>query len=328
MMLIPPKYFLTPKITRFLSDINANREILETISIPSEIEINIRRRSTLKSSLFSARIEGNSATLDNFSKLGTKDKKKIEINNLLRAINWIYERNITEVREKDLLNLHLMTMKGLESEAGKFRDKHEGIFTSGGVVVYHAPPPSQIKNLMTRLLKYINSDKEEFAPIKAILAHYTFEKIHPFTDGSGRVGRLLILIVLKKFGFGFKGILPFEEGIDLRREIYYRMLEESERDVTNYLEFMLETIKDASDEAKRDIFSKNSFSKEDSLLPRRAEIVKIVKEHKLVNFDMLRRRFREINERTLRYDLHELQNKGFIKKLGTTRGVYYKIAVI
>lgn len=61
-----------------------------------------------------------------------------------------------------------------------------------------------------------------------------------------------------------------------------------------------------------------------TLLPRREEIVHIVRDHKLVNFDQIRRRFVGINERTLRYDLKKLKDAGFILKRGATKGVYYE----
>lgn len=327
-MLIPPKYFLTPNISELLAHIEANKEVINAIEIPSDIELNIRRASTLRSSLFSARIEGNNATLDELTKIPPKDKKKIEINNVLRTLNYVNEKKFVKITVKDVLNFHKMIMSGLDFEnLGKFRKTHEGIFTVAGTVVYHAPPPSQIEILIDRLLKYANSDKEKFVPIKAVLAHYVFEKIHPFIDGSGRVGRILLLAVLKKEGYGFKGILPFEEKIDNAREVYYRMLEEPERDITSYVEFMLETIKEASDDAKKQILeNKNSkVSAVDKLLPRRSEILQIISEQKMMNFDSIKRRFSKINDRTLRYDLKKLIDAGLITKLGSTRGVYYTV---
>ena len=121
-----------------------------------------------------------------------------------------------------------------------------------------------------------------------------------------------------------KGILPLEVYLDNHRSEYYRMLDEPEKDLTDYVEFMLEAISVASTQAKNLIMEKRKVNIEDLLLPRRAEILRIIKEHKLVNFDRIRRRFINVNERTLRYDLKKLRDRGFIKKLGTTRGVYYK----
>lgn len=325
-MLIPPKYFLTQQISKLLAEIEANKEVVNSIITPPEIELNLRRKSTLTSSLFSARIEGNPTTPDSFPHLPSKDQKRVEIANILRAINWIFERTARDITIKDILTLHSFVLKGIDyEELGKFRSRHEGVFTSSGIVIYHAPPPSQIQKLIERLLKYANSDKEPFAPIKAVLAHFTFEKIHPFTDGSGRVGRLLLLMILAKSGYGFKGILPFEEIIDKKRETYYKMIEEPERDATNYVQFMLEVIKDASSSTKKMVLQKQKFETADYLLPRRAEIFNIIKDHKIVNFDQIRRRFTKINERTLRHDLKKLQEAGLVRKRGATKGVYYEV---
>lgn len=323
--MIPPKYFLTSNISKLLSRIEAAKEVVENISIPPEVELNIRRKSTLKSSVFSARIEGNPTFLDDYSRLSPKDKKRVEINNILKAINWIQERNKKDISVKDILTLHSIVMKGIEyEELGKFRKKHEGIFTTAGTVVYHAPPPGLIPKLIERLLKYANGDKETLIPVRALLSHFIFEKIHPFTDGSGRVGRLFILMILTKNNYGFKGILPFEEKVDKKRETYYKMLEEPERDTTNYLEFMLELIAEAAIEAKELVLKKQKIESYDALLPRRSEILQIINDQKLINFDSIKRRFKNVNERTLRYDLMKLAKEGFIQKLGTTRGVYYK----
>jgi len=71
----------------------------------------------------------------------------------------------------------------------------------------------------------------------------------------------------------------------------------------------------------------NNFLKEKikSLLPRRSKIYKLIKTNKMMNFNQVKRRFAKVNARTLRYDLKKLQDQGLIKKLGTTRGVYYQI---
>lgn len=62
------------------------------------------------------------------------------------------------------------------------------------------------------------------------------------------------------------------------------------------------------------------------LLPRRAEIFYIIRDHKLVKFDFIRRRFMGVSARTLRYDLKKLVEVGLINKRGVTNGVYYQVA--
>jgi Fic family protein len=326
-MLIPPKYILTSQITQYLQSIEASREVIETLTIPPEVETNIRRQSILKSSLFSARIEGNPLTLDDLNTRPSADQKKREVFNILKALELVHQRGARDLTANNILLLHQKTMDGLigSENLGKFRKEVSAIFNAAGIAIYMPPPPRQVPGHVERLLKFINSSKEPLVPIRACLAHYMFEKIHPFLDGNGRVGRLLLQAVLEKSGYGMKGLVAVEEYLDSNRSAYYRSLEDTEKDVTDYLEFMLESIADASQKAKTLVLTKQEVEKEDFLLPRRAEIYNIIKDHELINFDMIRRRFMRINERTLRYDLKKLTDTGLIVKLGTTKGVYYKV---
>jgi len=319
-MLIPPRYILTPKITEHLQSIEASRQVINSVPLPKEVEANIRRKSTLKSSLFSARIEGNTLTLTDLPQVSSKTQRTQEVFDILKALNWVHERRSKDLTTKDILKLHQMVMG-----EGKFRTDIGAIFNSAGIAIYLPPRPTQIEPLINKLITFTNSQKEQFVPVKAALVHYTFEKIHPFLDGNGRVGRLLLQAVLQKEGYGMKGILPLEEYLDKHRSEYYSVLEDSEKDVTDFVEFILEAIAEAAKEAKEQILQKDEIQIEDLLLPRRAEILNIIKEHQMVNFDIIRRRFLAVNERTLRYDLKKLVDSGLIKKLGTTKGVYYEI---
>lgn len=325
-MLVPPKYTLTPKISQLLSSIEASKQIIDSVAIPLEVETNIRRQSTLRSSLFSARIEGNNLTLDDLSS-ASKNQKNVEVFNILRALNVLNKNRRKDLRSTDILNYHQIALDGLTVELGRFRKEANAIFNSAGIAVYLPPRPALVPNLIKKLVSYVNSSKEQFIPIKACITHYTFEKIHPFLDGNGRVGRILLQKVLHQGGYGMKGLLSTEEFLDSNRTEYYQVLNEPERDVTSYLEFMLEAIEKTAREAKELVLQKKKLEATDYLLPRRAEIYNIIKDHKLVNFDMLRRRFMAVNERTLRYDLKKLQDARLIRKRGATNGAYYEAVI-
>lgn len=326
-MIIPPRYRHIPEITERLSSIQGSRDVIDAIVVPPEIENNIRRKSTLRSALYSARVEGNEMTMEDLAK-SSQTQKKAEVMNILKAMNYINHKKSRDISEKEILSMHEISMKGLlpPDKLGRYRQNMEAIFNSAGIAIYMPPPPKQVPALMKRLVKYINSDREKFVPIKAALMHFTFEKIHPFLDGSGRVGRLIIQKVLIQGGYGMKGLLSLEEYIDDHRSEYYRMLEEPEKDATDYLLFMLDAIDTTAKKAKAMVLTKQEAEATDYLLPRRAEIYNIVKDQKLIQFDQLRRRFSKVNERTLRYDLKKLQDQGLIRKLGSTRGVYYELA--
>ena len=96
----------------------------------------------------------------------------------------------------------------------------------------------------------------------------------------------------------------------------------SKRDITDFVEFFLEAIAVSAEKAVEQL----QASKEDAtetLLPRRQEVLTIIKDHKIVSFNFLKRRFQKVPDSSLHYDLKMLINKGFLKKLGATRGVLY-----
>lgn len=324
-MLIPPSYVFTPQISSYLQTIEAAKSVIDSFPIPPEIETNIRRQSILKSSLFSARIEGNPLTLEEVTRTPSKDQKKQEVMQILKGLELVGKRGARDMTMTFLKELHQKVMLGFidRQNVGIFRTEVSAIFNSAGIAIYLPPPPRQVPSLMERLIKYSNSDKEQFVPIRAILTHYIFEKIHPFLDGNGRIGRLYLQAVLMKSGYGMKGLLTIEEYLDKHRSEYYDMLTLGERDVTEYVEFMLEGLAETATQAQKLVMTKQLVNPSDFLLPRRAEILVLITEQTMMNFDQIKRRFLKINERTLRYDLKQLQDKGLIKKLGTTKGVYY-----
>ena len=147
-MKIPPNYKLTKDILNRISLIEANRAIINSHNLPPLVEENIRRRSIFGSSLFSARIEGNRLTLADVSDIrdiSSKERQKVEVANILRAITGILEKfeNSKKITAKDIFGWHKTVMNNLPylGATGRWRIGHEGIFDRTGNVIYHAPPP-------------------------------------------------------------------------------------------------------------------------------------------------------------------------------------------
>lgn len=329
-MIIPPRYHINSHIIYLLQEIQKNKTRLEIL--PEHLLNLSQKRQTalLKSSLYSARIEGNPHTENEISNLpyeNPQEKSKIELKNVFEALEYIFKNDWQrDITIDDLKQLHARVMKGIHIDAGQIRSQQSAIFNQAGIAIYVTPPPDEAKNLITRLLGFINNKNEEkIALIKAIIAHFSFEKIHPFLDGNGRVGRLLIHLILKKYGYDLDGRVAFEQFIDEGRESYYRTLNSSQQDVTSYIEFMLETFKDCLlKETDQPPSKLTGNAIEDNLSLRRLEMLHIIRDHKFVSFDFMQRRFMTISGRLLRYDLKKLRDLHLIKKRGTTRGVIYE----
>jgi len=325
-MKIPPDYKITSEMLGLISKVDTNLMFLSSLNVPAELKQKIQRISLLKSSLFSARIEGNPLTLTTINEPNSKEEKNKEIFNILKANKFLEKKikNNFEINKKFIYDLHSLVMTGELEETKNFRHEMGAIFNQAGVAVYLSPPPTQINSLIDQLINYINSNIEKFPLICALVSHLVFEKIHPFVDGNGRVGRLLIFSILKAKGYADGYLISFEKYLDENKSDYYYFLDQGFKNTEEYLIFMLNSFLKESEELKKKIESVKN-GKEKLLPPRQAEIYLIIKEHTVISFDNIRRRFLKVPERTLRYDLKKLVDKGLTIKIGQTRGSYYKI---
>jgi len=326
-MKIPPSYQITPDILEIIAKIEANRIFFHSIPILPQIKEKIQRISLLKSSLYSARIEGNPLTIEEVDTSQNRQKKR-EVFNILSAIKFIDKGvgNKKLLSQKDILNLHRLVLKDLSPEAGYLRREMGAIFNRAGIAVYVSPPPSQISALLDDLLSFINSDKEKFPIITAFIAHLVFEKIHPFIDGNGRVGRLLIFNVFMIKNWSFNINIALEEYLDKHKEEYYYHLDIGLKRPEDYLLYMLDAFWQQTEKIKDQIREESEKNKKIILPPRQEEIYFIISDHKMVSFDIIKRRFLKVPGRTIRYDLKKLQEKGLIRKVGSTKGTFYRLA--
>ncbi|MFH1389074.1 MAG: Fic family protein [Patescibacteria group bacterium] len=326
-MEIPPKFAINSKVTDLIALIDSNRLFINSKNIPPIVQQNIDRVSLLKSALYSAKIEGNELQEHNFN-FYPKDQKKLEVLNIQKAINYI-NSEITGTKPvilETILTLQKISMENIVPNAGKIRSDNLAIFNSAGVAVYFAPPPSELSIFLEKLINYINSSSAESPIIVALIAHLILEKIHPFQDGNGRVGRLLIYAVLKAKSYNFGVPVVLEEEINKRRDEYYYHLDQGYKNVEDYLFFMLEIFYNQTETVKTQLtYIPQENDVVLSLAPRQGEIYNIIKDHQLVSLDFIHRRFVTVPARTLRYDLKKLQEKGLINKTSSTRGAFYRV---
>lgn len=310
----------TEEIKKRLIEIEATKIVFDNAKILPQIEERIRRESLLKSSLYSARIEGNPLTWREMNNLNSEELKKMEINNLLKAYRFVYLSKVPELLTLELIrNLHQMTMKNLSGTAGKFRQEPWAIFNAAEVAVYLAPAFFDVPKLMDEYVTYANA-LDHHPLIDAGVLQFIFEKIHPFADGNGRVGRLISAYWLKKHNYHFRGLLSFEEYTDNHLEEYYNSLEPN-KDMTTLVEYFLTAVA----ETARSILPKleTNQNRRPLLPPKREEILNIIIDHPYCSFDFLQRRFAAVNPKTLHYDLKRLREAGLIEKVGETRGATY-----
>lgn len=304
---------ITDRAKQLQIELEALKLSFEMLKLSPKIEENFRRIALLKSSVFSVRIEGFSDTIAS---------PKAESQKLVQAYELIHSPKAPQkLSVKYIRQLHQIALNKLSFNAGKWRTEEWGIFNQAGVAVYKAPAHINVSGLMSNYVSFINKIPDH-AGVKAAVAQFVFEKIHPFADGNGRVGRLISAHILAKANYNFRGLAPFEEYIDKYRSDYYDTLGPS-HNITSFVEFFLEAIVFQSKEILAKIIQPPVELPENDLPPRQMEILQIIKDHPYCSFDSIHRRFIGISPSTLRYDVTQLTKSGFIKKVRKTRGAMY-----
>ena len=173
-----------------------------------------------------------------------------EVNNYIRAMNYAIDRLQTLPLSSRLLKeTHAILLDGVRGEhklPGEFRSSQNWI---GGAslndAVFIPPPHHEVGRLMGDLENFLHNDDITVPHlIKIGLAHYQFETIHPFLDGNGRIGRLMITLYLIENKMIEKPILYISDFFEKNKGLYYDNLTAVRRnnDLTQWLRFFLEGV--------------------------------------------------------------------------------------
>jgi Fic family protein len=185
-------------------------------------------------------IEGSSVTRDEVHAILQDHEEavsfdEIEAVNVAKAVDFI--QNTSEELSLDLIKkLHKLCFDGSKEFAGKLRDVEVVIRNAYGEVVHRGIPKEEIKTELEEMAEWYKETKGDFKPlVLAALVHNQFEFIHPFEDGNGRVGRLLLNYVLLQHDYPPINIL-FED----RGRYYYCLQQYSSEDkLEDTLEFLV-----------------------------------------------------------------------------------------
>ena len=201
-----PPIVLDEELMALLADANRQLGLLEGKSsrIPSVslfTAIYVR-----KEALLSSQIEGTQATLEDIfdPTIDVNANRDVaDVVNSIRATETAIERLKTlPLCGRLLRECHAVLLegtRGAEKNPGEFRRSQNWIGGAGSTIRtarYIPPNPEDMAQAMSDLEKYINADDDTDPLLKAELIHYQFETIHPFLDGNGRIGRLLIILFL------------------------------------------------------------------------------------------------------------------------------------
>lgn len=233
---LPPQMNLSVETERLIEDAThllGQVEMCRTLLPNADLLI---YSSLQREALASSTIEGTIASADELVRYQASQHSEREavreVANYGSALEWGVEQlQSRPIGTVLILGLHarlLHSVRG-ESQAGRFKEQQNYIGTHPQEAIENAifvpPPPENISDLVRDLERYINLENHEPRVVQCALAHYQFETIHPFHDGNGRVGRLLIILQMIQLNLLSAPLIYPSVYFERHREEYYRHLQ-------------------------------------------------------------------------------------------------------
>ena len=219
----------------------------------------------LMESTKSSAIEGTGTTMEDIyrsERIEEKDPHKrmdnMEVQNYRNALKYATSVKNNGLDENLLLELHKILLNGVRGESkspGKYREVQVYVGDRGDdldTAVFVPMPPENVYWKMKNLFEYIDSPDENTL-LSAALSHYQFETIHPFTDGNGRMGRLLIMLILNKGNVLEYPVLYLSGYFNNKRDEYIRSLNRVREcdDFQGWIDLFLDALIDQSNSSIR-----------------------------------------------------------------------------
>jgi Fic family protein len=248
------------KINTLLAEANRKLGALDTFAMQvPDIDIFIEMHIA-KEAAKSSKIEGTQTEIEEALKKESdiaperKDDWQ-EVHNYIEAVNSsISKLETLPLSTRLLKDAHRILMKGVRGQnrnPGEFRTSQNWI---GGATLKDAifipPVHTEINELMSDLENFLHNDQIDVPVlIRAGIAHYQFETIHPFLDGNGRIGRLLIILYLVSTNLLTKPSLYLSDYFERHRQLYYDNLNNVrvKNDLAQWIKFFLVGIIETSD---------------------------------------------------------------------------------
>ena len=248
---------LLEKANQALGRLDGLASILPDISL--FIYLYVRKEAVL-----SSQIEGTQSSLSDLLLFESAEAPGVPLGDVQEVSNYVAAMNhgLRRLREGFPLSLRLIREihevllakgRGSEKEPGEFRRSQNWIGGSRpGNAVFVPPPPERVMECMGALELFLHQERPELPTlVKAALAHVQFETIHPFLDGNGRLGRLLITFLLCAAGALREPILYLSLYFKSNRQRYYDLLQAVREtgDWETWLEFFLTGVRETADQA-------------------------------------------------------------------------------
>jgi Fic family protein len=196
-----------------------------------------------KEAVLSSQIEGTQSTLSDLLLFEADELPGVPLDDVTQVSSYVaaLEHGLARIRagfplsNRLIREIHAVLLakgRGGEKDPGEFRRSQNWLGGSRpGTAIYVPPPANEVHECMSALERWLHDEPERTSPLlKAALSHVQFETIHPFLDGNGRVGRLLITLILCVEGVLQQPLLYLSLYLKQRRDEYYALLDRVRHD--------------------------------------------------------------------------------------------------
>ncbi len=260
-----PEIKMDEELVKLLIDANKQLVKLDTASqliTNADLFVSMYVR---KEALISSQIEGTQCTLDDVLDPEVESNANLDVSdviNYVKATQYALKRLerlplccrlIREIHE-----ILMENVRGQDKTPGEFRHSQNWIGPANCSLKdarYIPPNVEDMQDAMSDLEKYINENTDYDPLIRVALIHYQFETIHPFLDGNGRIGRLLILLYLMEQGLLAKPVIYISYFLKKNQIEYYDRISEVRRtgNFEQWIRFFLEAVSKAASDSLKSI---------------------------------------------------------------------------
>lgn len=280
----PALQTLVSEASRFLGELNAYSDLIPDVDF--FIKMHVGKEATA-----SSRIEGTQTNVED-AFLREEDISPEKRNDWYEVQNYIHAMNVSidsfnelPLSNQLLRNAHQVLMQGVRGEHKQPREFRRSQNWIGGAslkdAIFIPPHPDVLPELMSDFEKFLHNDQIQLSALIRIgIAHYQFETIHPFLDGNGRIGRLLIGLDLVSKGLLHKPSLYLSDFFERNKSLYYDNLTRvrSHNDLNQWLKFFMVGVIESSQNSiqtfKKILVLKESIDGILLTLGRRANLAK------------------------------------------------------
>jgi Fic family protein len=360
-----PKYTITTKLLSNIGKIEAAKEVVENAALVPAWEMKFRTDALVRTVHHGTHIEGNKLTKDEAQRLvevyspvdetwmvaskaevvaRERDiQEVINYRSVMGYIDQICERKGNRYSETVLKKIHELTVKRIldKETAGVYRKVQVVIKdASSGEITFRPPPAVEVPFRIEELISWLSTgdSKRDHTIVRAGVVHYELVRIHPFTDGNGRVARAVALLVLLSEGYDVKRFFSIEEYFDQHSSAYYKALQMVAResgDLTSWLEYFtlglsaeLTRVKTQVMKLSRDLRLKGELGgKQVALSERQIALLEAMQANQgQLRVIEARKVLPMVSRDTIIRDLNDLIRKKVVKRRGVTKGSFYIIA--